>query len=306
LVVVAHEHHHHHSDRRAGARYVGALRAALVVNVVVFVAEVTAAIQAHSLALLSEGVHMLTDAVGVGMALAAIGLGNRLPREGTRTFGVYRLEILAALANAILLFGAAGYVVVETVSRLRAAPSVSASPVVIVGLIGLVANGVGFLLVRAGSRESLVVEGTAIDLLADAVGSTGVVIAGVVVATTGWTRVDPVIGGLIALWILPRAWSLAARSLRILMQAAPPHLDLEGVRRDLGNLERVVGVHDLHVWTLTSDMEVASAHLVVASADDVHHVLDEARVMLHDRYDIAHATLQVEPADHTGCEELNW
>jgi len=306
VVLVAHEHHHHHSAHRAGARHAGALRGALAVNVVMFLIEVTVAIGAHSLALLSEGVHVLTDAVGVGMALAAIGLGNRMPREGTRTFGVYRLEILAALANALLLFGAAGYVLFEAVDRLRTAPSVSAAPIVVVGILGLAANALGFALVRAGARESLVVEGAAIDMLADTIGSCGVIAAGVIAATTGWTRADPIVGALIALWILPRAWSLAARSLRILMQVAPPQLDLAAVQRDLAGLDRVVGVHDLHVWTLTSDMEVASAHLVVESAHDVHAVLDGARALLHDRYDIAHATLQVEPSDHTGCEELNW
>ncbi|MFN8034927.1 MAG: cation diffusion facilitator family transporter [Acidimicrobiia bacterium] len=301
-----HDHHHHHADLRAGARHYGALKAAFAVNLAMFAIEVGVAIWAHSLALLSEGVHVLTDAVGVGMALAAIGLGNRMPREGTRTFGVYRLEILAALANAVLLFGAVAYVLVETVDRLRTPAPVRSAPVIVVGLLGLAANGAGFLLVRAGARESLAVEGAAVDMLADTIGSAGVVVSGVLVAAFGWTRVDPIVGALIALWIIPRAWSLASSSVRILMQAAPPHLDIGAVERDLASLDRVIGVHDLHVWTLTSDMEVASAHLVVGSLDDVHRVLDAARVLLHDRYDIAHATLQVEPADHTGCEELNW
>lgn len=309
MVVVGHSHdHHRHRDAgaRAGARHASRLRWALALNLALFLAEVATAFVAHSLALFSEAVHVLTDALGVGMALAAVGLADRVPREGSRTFGLYRLEILAALANALLLLGAVAYLLVEAVLRVRGEPTVYGGPVLVIGAVGVTANLAGFALLRAGARESLAIESAYLDMAADVVGSLGVVLAGVVVLTTGWTRADPIVAGCIALWILPRAWALAGRSVRILIQAAPAHVDVHALQGDLEALPGVVDVHDLHVWTLTSEMDVVSAHLMVASRVETHSVLDRARVLLHDRYDIAHATLQVEPDDHTGCEELNW
>ncbi|MCZ7527666.1 MAG: cation diffusion facilitator family transporter [Acidimicrobiia bacterium] len=301
-----HGHDHGAAAGRAGARHAGRLRVVFAVVVVVLVVEAVAAVLTNSLALLSDAAHMLTDAVGLGMALAAVGLADRMPRRGSRTYGLYRLEILAALANALLLLGAAGYVIVEAFLSLQGDHEVDAGPMLVVAIVGLVANGVGVVLLREGARESLNVEGAFLEVLADLVGSVGVVVAGIVVLAWGWTPIDAVVGAAIGLWILPRTLRLAGRSLRILLQMAPPDLDVATLEEDLAGLPGVVGVHDLHVWTLTSEMEVASAHLVVGGADETHAVLDRARAVLSDRYGIDHATLQVEPSDHTGCEELEW
>jgi cobalt-zinc-cadmium efflux system protein len=299
---------HHHPLDRAGARHANRLRIALAITVAFMVVEVVASLLAGSLALLSDAAEMLTDAIGIGMAVAAIGLADRAARSegGSRTFGLYRLEVLAALANAALLFGVAGYLLVEGVARLRDEPDVSAVPMLIVGIAGLVVNVVVLFLLRPGARESLNVEGAYLDALADMLGSVGVIAAAVVVQTTGWSYADPIAAAAIGLWILPRTWSLARRSLRVLIQAAPDHLDVAGLRADLAAVPGVVDVHDLHVWTLTSEMDVASAHLVTGADTDAHGVLDRARDLLRDRYAIAHATLQVEPDDHTGCAEVNW
>jgi cobalt-zinc-cadmium efflux system protein len=302
---MGHDHAHVHGAVSAGARHKGRLGAAFAVLAVFMVVEAVAAFATDSLALLSDAGHMLTDLVGIGMALAAIQLAAT-GRRGHRTFGLYRLEILAALANAVLLLGVAGYVVVEALRRLDDAPEVLGGPLLVVAVLGLAANLVAFALLREGSKESLNVEGAYLEVVADTLGSVGVIAAAVGIQVTGWTWIDPVVGVGIGLFILPRTWRLGGQALRILVQAAPPGTDLDAMAAELAALEGVVDVHDLHVWTLTSAMEVASAHLMVSTGTDHHRVLDEARDLLRDRYGIDHATLQVEPDDHRGCHELSW
>jgi len=301
-----HGHGHGSTLPRAGARHAGRLRIAFVLAVAFLVVEAVTAFVSGSLALLSDAAHLLTDAVGIGMALAAIGLADRGPSDESRTFGLYRLEILAALANALLLFGVTGYVLVEAGVHLARDSSVDAGPMLVVATLGLAVNVVSVVLLRGGARESLNVEGAYLDVLADSVASVGVIVAGTIVAVTGWNRIDALVAVAIAVWIVPRAWRLAASALRILIQAAPPGFDVGKLQTELAAVPGVVDVHDLHVWTLTSEMDVASAHLMVAAGTDPHGVLDQARDVLRARYEIAHATLQVEPDDHTGCAEVTW
>ncbi|HEX6312324.1 MAG TPA: cation diffusion facilitator family transporter, partial [Acidimicrobiia bacterium] len=216
--------HDHGAGARAGARHLGRLRLALALTVGFLVVETAAAFLTGSLALLSDAAHMLTDAVGVGMAVAAISLANRAARSengGARTFGLYRLEILAALANAVLLFGVAGYVLVEAALRLGDEPEVRATPMLVVAVVGLAVNVVAFVLLRAGARESVNVEGAYLEVFADMIGSIGVIVAAIVLVTTDWPYADPIVAVAIGLWILPRTWGLARRSLRVLIQAAP-------------------------------------------------------------------------------------
>jgi cobalt-zinc-cadmium efflux system protein len=249
---------------------------------------------------------MLTDVIGLGMALAAIQLASRGSERRHRTFGLYRLEILAALANAVLLFGVAVYVLVEAARRFGNAPDVMNAPMLVVAVAGLAANVVAFFLLRRGSKESINVEGAYLEVLADLIGSIGVIVGAIVIGVSGWEWVDPLVGVLIGVWILPRTWRLGARALRILVQAAPPGLDLDQMETGLASIAGVIDVHDLHVWTLTSDMEVASAHLRVNGTADSHSVLDQARAMLNERHGIAHATFQIEPEGHHGCDEIAW
>ena len=290
---------------RAGSRHKGRLLGALAVLAGVTVVEIVAGFVTNSLALLSDAGHMLTDVGGLGMALAAIHVADRSGAIKQRTFGLYRLEILAALANAILLFAVAIYVVVEAARRWGDAPEVLAGPMLVVAVLGLVANVVAFLLLREGSSESLSVEGAYLEVVSDLVGSVGVILAAALIAATDWSWVDPVVGVAIGLFILPRAWRLGAQALRILVQAAPPGLDLTTLESELRSLAGVVDVHDLHVWTLTSEMDVASVHLMVCDGTDTHGVLDRARVVMRANH-IDHATLQVEPDTHEGCDELSW
>lgn len=299
-------HNHTHGVARAGARHKGRLLAALLVLGGVTVVEVVAGFATHSLALLSDAGHMLTDVGGLGMALAAIHVADRAGADRQRTFGLYRLEILAALANAALLFAVAVYVVVEAARRWGDPPEVLAGPMLVVAVVGLAANVVAFGLLREGSTESLNVHGAYLEVLSDLVGSVGVIVAAAVIAATGWTWVDPAVGVAIGVFILPRTWRLAGQALRILVQAAPPGLDLAGLEAELRAVDGVVDVHDLHVWTLTSEMDVASVHLMVREGSDTHGVLDRARVVLRDDHGIDHATLQVEPDSHKGCDEIMW
>jgi cobalt-zinc-cadmium efflux system protein len=305
--VGGHGHEGHlHAPRRAGERHQSRLLAAFALLTAVMIVEIVVGLTANSLALLSDAGHMVTDVMGVGMALAAIRLASRGSARRHRTFGLYRLEILAALANAALLAGVAAYVVFEAIGRFGDSPEIDDTAMLVVAVVGLAANLVAFALLRPGAKESLNVEGAYLEVLADTAGSVAVIVGAIVIGVTSWTWVDPVIAIAIGIWVAPRAWRLAGRALRIVMQAAPPGLDLDAVAGELAAIDGVVDVHDLHVWTLTSDMEVASAHLRVADGSDSHGVLDAARAMLHARYRIDHATLQIEPVSHTGCSEVAW
>ena len=299
-------HDHSHASLSAGARHRGRLAAAFGVLLVFMVVEVVTGLASGSLALLSDAGHMFTDVLGLAMALAAIQLAVRGRERSHRTFGLYRLEILAALANAVLLFAVATWVLVEAVGRFFHPTDVASGPVLAVAVLGLLANLVAFALLREGSKESINVEGAYLEVLSDTLGSIGVIIGALVIRATGWQWVDPAVGVAIGVFILPRTWRLGSRAVRILVQAAPDGLDLKAIATDLAAVAGVVDVHDLHVWTLTSDMDVASAHLMVGTGVDQHGVLDQARDLLRDRHGIGHATLQVEPEDHRGCDEVAW
>jgi cobalt-zinc-cadmium efflux system protein len=271
-----------------------------------FVVELVAGLLTGSLALLGDAGHMLTDVVGLGMALAAIQAATRHRAHPQRSFGVYRLEILAALANAGLLLGIAGFVLYEAAQRLVNPPEIAGGAVLAVATVGLVVNLVTFALLRQGAKESLNLEGAALEVLVDAASSVGVILAATITLTTGWRLADPIIAAAIGVFIIPRALRLGRRALHVLLQAAPDHVDVGAMERDLFALDDVVHVHDLHVWTLTSGMDVASAHVMVGVDADSHAVLDAALALLADRHHIDHATLQVEPETHTGCEEVPW
>jgi cobalt-zinc-cadmium efflux system protein len=301
-----HGHHHGGPVARAGERHKRPLAIAFGLTVAFLVVQFVTGWITGSLALLSDAGHMATDALGLGMALAAIHAATAMRDHAQRTFGLYRLEILAALANALLLFVVSGYVLIEAARRLDDPPEVPSAPVLIVGVLGLAVNVVAFRLLRAGASESLNVHGAYLEVIADTLGSIGVIVAAVVWGVTGWGWVDPVAGEAIGIFILPRAWQLGREALRVLVEAAPAGLDVAEMRRELGALPGIVDVHDLHVWTLTSEMEVASAHLMVRTGTDTHSVLDQARSLLQERYGLDHATLQVEPEDHRGCDELHW
>jgi cobalt-zinc-cadmium efflux system protein len=291
---------------RAGSRHKWRLQVAVGALAALAVGQGIAAYLTNSLALLSDTGHVLTDVLGLAMALAAVTLADRPQQQRHRTFGLYRLEILAALANSVLLFGVAGWVLYEAVMRIDDPPEVLAGGMLVVAAVGLGVNVGIFLMLRRAAGESLNLKGAYLEVLADMLGSVAVIVAAAVIAVTGWEQADAIAGIGIGLFILPRTWQLGAQAVRILVQAAPPGTDLDALTTDLEALDGVVDVHDLHVWTLTSEMEVATAHVMVRDGTDAHGVLDQARVLLTERYGIDHATLQVEPDTHTGCDEVEW
>lgn len=290
---------------RASRRHLKPLMVAFVLVVVFTAVEVLAGWWTGSLALISDAGHMATDALGLGMALAAIIAADRARDSGGRTYGLYRAEILAALANAVLLFAVAGYVLFEAAKRIGEPLEIVAGPMLGVAIIGLGVNIIAWQLLSHGASESLNVEGAYLEVIADLIGSIGVIAAAAIIWVTEWTIVDPIIGAAIGLFILPRAWRLARKALRILLQAAPNHLDLHQLEARLTDISGVNDVHDLHVWTLTSDMDVGTVHLMTEDSIDPHPVLDQARAILEE-HGISHATLQVEPESHRGCAEISW
>ncbi|MEU4780990.1 cation diffusion facilitator family transporter [Micromonospora sp. NPDC023633] len=299
--------HHHGSVANAAHRHRGRLWAAFGLLAGLMVVEAVAAFRTGSLALLSDAGHMFTDVLGIGMALAAIAATRRAGADPQRTFGLYRLEVLAALANAVLLSGVAVYVVVEAVRRFGDPPEVLAGPMLVVAVFGLLANVGAFALLRSGAKESINVHGAYLEVLGDLLGSLGVIGAALLIATTSWWWADPLVAVAIGLFILPRTWRLGRAALRILVQAAPEHLQVTAVHDRLAAVPGVAEVHDLHVWTLTSGMEVASAHLTMAPGAEVGAVLGAARAALHDDFQIEHATLQIEPGASPGaCGAVEW
>ncbi|MHC6214179.1 cation diffusion facilitator family transporter [Rhodococcus ruber] len=292
---------HGHSHGHAGAGAPGEagpsrgrlrrMAIALAILVAFLLLEAGVALWIDSLALLADAGHMLTDVVGMSMGMAALILARRGSTAAARTFGWHRAEVLAAMANAALLLAVAVWVFYEAIHRIGDAPDIPGTALVVTATAGLAANLVVMLLLRADAQDSLAVRGAYLEVLADAVGSVGVLVAGALVLLFDWTLADVVVGVLISLWVVPRAVRLAAASLRILTQASPAHLDVDGVRADLSALPGVTGVHDLHVWTLTTGMDVATVHLI--SDHDSQWVLESARAVLTS-HGLEHATVQVE------------
>ncbi|MGC4804312.1 cation diffusion facilitator family transporter [Micromonospora sp. DT233] len=299
--------HHHGSAATASDRHRGRLWAAFALLAALMLVEAVAAFGTGSLALLSDAGHMFTDVLGIGMALAAITATRRAGADPQRTFGLYRLEVLAALGNAVLLSGVAGYVLVEALRRFGDPPEVSTGPMLAVAVLGLLANVAAFALLRDGAKESLNLRGAYLEVLGDLLGSVGVIAAAALIWVTDWWWADPLVAVAIGVFILPRTWRLGRAAVRILVQAAPEHLQVTAVHDRLVAVPGVVEVHDLHVWTLTSGMEVASAHLMTASDAEVGAVLTEARTALREDFHIEHATLQVEPGASAGpCGPSGW
>ncbi|MGH9156001.1 MAG: cation diffusion facilitator family transporter [Acidimicrobiales bacterium] len=290
-------HGHGFGAASAGSRHKRSLQVAFSLTLAYMVAEVGGGLATGSLALLSDAAHMGTDVLGLGMALAAVHLASR-PSSSQRTWGTYRLEVLAALANGLLLFGVAGYVLFEAWRRFADPQEVAGLPLMVIAAVGLAVNVVSFRLLRAGSDESLNVKGAYLEVVSDMLGSVGVIVAGAVVATTGWAYADPIIGAGIGLFIVPRTWRLCAQAVRIIMEIAPPDLDVDEVREALAALPGVAEVHDLHVWTLTSGIEAASCHVVIAEDSDPHEVLDAVSGLLRERFGVGHSTIQCEAAAH--------
>lgn len=308
---MSHGHGHGISPAEAATsnsgKHVNKLWIAAGLGLVTFVLQVTVGLFTSSLALLSDSAHVFTDIFGIFMALAAILVAQRAARRPDRTFGMYRTEVFAALANAILLFAVAGWVLYEAASRFSDPPEVPGLPVAIVAVVGLAMNVIAFLMLRSGAKESINIRGAYLEVMADMVGSIGVLVSGLVTLAFGWRYADPVIGVAIGLFVLPRAFNLGRHAVRILLQQAPDRIDVTSIIEKINTLPGVVDAHDLHVWTLTSGMEVASVHVTAASDADPTEVLAATQTLLSEAFELEHATVQVELQGSDGkCAELAW
>lgn len=303
-----HDHGHAHGAPATGtaaAAYRGRLRVALSITLTVMVVEIVGGLMADSLALVADAAHMATDAVGLGMALLAIHFANR-PPSGNRTFGYARAEILAALANCLLLLGVGGYVLYEAIHRFVTPADTEGGLTIVFGLIGLVANTISLMLLLRGQKDSLNVRGAFLEVVADALGSVAVIISAAVIMTTGWQAADPIASILISIMIVPRTWKLLHETLDVLLEAAPKNVDMAEVRAHILALSGVEDVHDLHAWTITSGMPVLSAHVVVSSevlsAIGHEKMLHELQGCLGHHFDVEHCTFQLEPSGHAEHE----
>jgi cobalt-zinc-cadmium efflux system protein len=288
-------HHHGHAhahgvDPHASRRRLGFV---LALTWAFLGVEVVAGIVTGSLALLADAGHMLTDVAGLVLALAAMKFAER-PPSPRRTYGYHRVEILAALTNGIVLLAVAAFLLVEAWHRLRTPRPVATAEVLVVACVGLLVNVVSAVLLRAGARGSLNVRGAYNEVLADAVSSVGVIVGAGVIRATGWYRVDPLVATGIALWVLPRTFSLLREALQVLLEGAPRDVDIAAVRQAMESVPGVRKVHDLHVWTLTSGVHALSAHAVLADGAAHGEVLTAVRERVTHGFPISHVTVQLE------------
>ncbi|MBS45239.1 MAG: cation transporter [Nocardioides sp.] len=293
---VGHGHGHGAAEATAAAGHAGArhrwrLGVSFGLVATFFVVELVAALVSGSLALLSDAGHMAADVVALGAALAATRIATRPDRTGRRTFGSYRAEVFASGLTVLLMLGAAAYVGLEAVARIGQDVEVATGPMLVVGALGLAVNVVALVLLRGGSKESLNVKGAYLEVVADTVGSVGVIAAALLVGATGSPWWDTGVALAIAAFVAVRAVFLGREVLAVLGQHAPAGIDPADVEQRLSGIAGVEEVHDLHLWTLTSGMNVATAHLVADENGDA--VLDAARELLRE-IGVEHATLQVE------------
>ncbi len=282
-----------HGRHTHGSRHKRRLLAVFGLTASFLVVEAGVGLWTGSLSLLADAVHMLVDAGGVLLSLLAVWFAGR-PATPAKTYGYYRVEILAALVNGVVLCVMAIAILVATYERLWQPPHVPGGPILAVAALGLAVNLAALWLLHQGADESLNVRSAYLEVLGDAVSSGVVILAGVIILLTGWVVVDPIAGALIALFILPRTWALLRQTVNVLLEGAPPHLDVTEIEDALAAAPAVRRVHDLHVWTLTSGREAMSAHVVVEAGAPSDKILEELHLILHARFGIDHTTIQVE------------
>lgn len=297
--------HDHGHGVSAGGRHRSRLLLVLGITVAVLLIEVVGAVLTGSLALFADAGHLLTDAAGITLAVLAVTFASR-PATPERTFGYYRLEILAAVVNAVILLVVAVVILWEAWQRWQDPPGIEAGLMLAFGLVGLLANGISLVLLREGASESLNVRGAYLEVLGDLLGTGAVILAALVILATGWLRADALASVGVALLILPRTFSLLREAVDVLLEATPRGVDLAAVRAHILETPGVIGAHDLHAWTITSGLPVLSVHVVVtdeALADGgAARVLDELSHCLADHFDVEHCTFQLEPASHAEHE----
>ena len=291
-----HRHDHHSHDRATDVR---ALTIVLVLTVAFLVAEVVGGLISGSLALLADAGHMLSDAMSLGLALGAIALARR-PPTARLSFGFRRAEILAALLNGVALVAISIWIVVEAASRIADPPAVKGGPTLVVATIGLVVNLVGAAVLWRSAGDSLNLRAAFLHVVADLLGSVGVIVAALVIITTGWLAADPLVSILIAVLVLASSWRVLRESVAVLLEASPEGIDADRVGRAMAAVPGVEEIHDLHIWTITSGFPALSAHVLVGRDEDCRARRRELAGLLDREFQIHHSTLQVEHGSEAG------
>lgn len=305
---MGHGHGHSHGLPASGtatAKHRKKLIWVVAITLAVVVVQVIGAFISGSLALLADAGHMLSDAAGVSIALMAAWIATRPPSD-KRTYGYQRAEVLAALANAVVLIVIAVVIFLEALRRFGQTPEIHTGAMLLTAVLGAVANFVCLLILQGGHKESLNVRGAYLEVLGDLLGSVAVIVAAVVIALTGFVQADTFASILIAVMILPRAWSLLRDVVNVLLEATPKNVDVASIREHIMSADGVVDVHDIHIWTITSGVPVFSAHVVVADetlhAEGIDRVLDRLSGCLGSHFDTEHCTFQIEPVSHANHE----
>jgi len=273
-----------------------ALQITFGLTLVYFIVEVVGGILTNSLALLADAAHMLTDVGGLALALFATWIAQK-PATPQKTYGYYRVEILAALANAAVLFLISFYILYEAYRRFEEPPAVASLPMLFIAVIGLAVNLVGIWTLRHGANESLNVQGAFLEVVSDALGSLGVIIAALIMLATGWYYADPIFSVLIGLFILPRTWKLVTQAANVLLESTPAHINVMVVEQAMLKVTGVEAVHDLHIWAITSGMEALSVHVVLTEGCESQiatEILETLTVLLKKEFGIDHTTIQIE------------
>lgn len=296
---------HSHSGGTAAGGQRGRLTIVLAITGTLFCLEVVGGVLAHSLVLFADAAHMAADAAGVGLSLLAVVWAAR-PATSRRTFGYQRAEIIAAVFNAVVLFGLGAFIVVEAIQRLVNPGSAKPGIMAGFGVLALLGNAVNLKLLARGQGESLNVRGAYLEVLSDLLGAAAVLVAAVVITLTRYQRADPLASLLIGLLILPRTVRLLRDAVDVLLEATPKGVDLDEVRKHILSTPGVLSCHDLHAWTITSGQPVLSAHVVVEAGlwhnGTAPQVLDRLDECLKEHFDTEHSTIQLEPQTHADHE----
>lgn len=294
-----HEHHgheHHGHGHSAHARLAGrrSLTIVLVITAVFMVAEFVGGILSNSLALLADAAHMLTDVAAIALSLFALWFSQR-PATAEKTYGYRRFEILAALLNGATLIVLSFFIFREAWARFADPVEIRGGLMLAVASAGLVVNVIAAYMLHSSAGESLNVRGAYLHVLGDLLGSVGAIAAAGVILLTGWTPADPLISVLVGVLILVSSFRLVRESVDVLLEAVPSHLDVEEIRREITAVPGVDGVHDLHVWTVTSGYFAMSGHARISQLERTKHILEDIHARMHEKFGITHVTVQVEP-----------
>jgi len=279
----------------AGAKHNKSLKIVFAITVSYLIIEVIVGFISNSLALLSDAAHMLTDVGGQALALFAIWMSSK-PRNNRKTYGYYRVEILSALTNALVLIFISGFILFEAWQRFKNPPAVSGIPMLIVAFCGLLVNLIAMKILRAGSKESINIKGAFLEVVSDMLSSVGVIIAGIIILATGWLYIDPIMSALIGLFILPRTFKLLKESVDILLEAVPADIDYASVEKCIAERPGVQSVHDLHIWTITSGVTALSVHVIMKEETgftEISDLVTNIKEHLASEFKIMHSTIEV-------------